>query len=81
MAWWRCRTSKAPNSWIDWRDARTTAHRLIDATLIGLVKPEAMRALDAHAGAARARAPQTPLSRCRRTETRRRSSRAFFSSS
>ena len=34
---------KGPDSWIDWRDARTTAHRLIDATLIGLVKPEAMQ--------------------------------------
>ena len=27
--------------WIDWRDARTSAHRLINATLDGLVKPEA----------------------------------------
>jgi AcrR family transcriptional regulator len=33
---------KGPNNWIDWRDARTCAHRLIDATLIGLVKPEAL---------------------------------------
>jgi AcrR family transcriptional regulator len=33
---------KGPDSWIDWRDARTTAHRLIDATLSGLVKPEAI---------------------------------------
>jgi|SRR6476661_6139979 len=32
---------KGSNSWIDWRDARTTAHRLIDTTLNGLVKPEA----------------------------------------
>jgi AcrR family transcriptional regulator len=29
--------------WIDWRDARKTAHRLIDVTLIGLVKPEALQ--------------------------------------
>ncbi len=40
---------KGPDSWIDWRDARTCAHRLIDATLIGLVKPEAIDA----SGAAR----------------------------
>jgi AcrR family transcriptional regulator len=33
---------KAPDSWIEWRDARTSAHRLIDATLNGLVKPEAL---------------------------------------
>jgi AcrR family transcriptional regulator len=33
---------KGPDSWIDWRDARTSARRLIDATLIGLVKPEAV---------------------------------------
>jgi len=34
---------KGNQSWIDWRDARTTAHRLVDATLNGLVKPEAMQ--------------------------------------
>lgn len=34
---------KGHGSWIDWRDARTTAHRLIDATLAGLVKPESMQ--------------------------------------
>jgi AcrR family transcriptional regulator len=33
---------KGPDSWIDWRDARTTAHRLIDATMNGLVKPQMM---------------------------------------
>jgi AcrR family transcriptional regulator len=33
---------KGPDSWIGWRDARTSAHRLIDATLDGLVKPEMM---------------------------------------
>jgi AcrR family transcriptional regulator len=33
---------KGKDSWIDWRDARTNAHRLIDATLVGLVKPEAL---------------------------------------
>jgi len=32
--------TKADASWIDWRDARTTARRLIDTTLNGLVKPE-----------------------------------------
>ena len=32
---------KGPDSWIDWRDTRKTAHRLIDATLNGIVKPEA----------------------------------------
>ncbi|HEV8445595.1 MAG TPA: TetR/AcrR family transcriptional regulator [Gemmatimonadaceae bacterium] len=32
---------KGPNSWVEWRDARKTAHRLIDATLAGLVKAEA----------------------------------------
>jgi AcrR family transcriptional regulator len=31
---------KGPDSWIDWRDARSSAHRLIDATLNGLVKSE-----------------------------------------
>ena len=31
---------RGEDSWIDWRDARTTAHRLIDATLDGLVKPD-----------------------------------------
>jgi AcrR family transcriptional regulator len=34
---------KGLDSWIDWRDARTTAHRLIDVTLNGLVKPEALQ--------------------------------------
>jgi len=43
---------KGPNGWIDWRDARTSAHRLIDATLTGLVKPEALES-SAHARAAR----------------------------
>lgn len=32
---------KGSDSWVDWRDARTTARRLIDATLDGLVKSEA----------------------------------------
>lgn len=31
---------KGADSWIDWRDARTSAHRLIDATTNGLVRPE-----------------------------------------
>jgi AcrR family transcriptional regulator len=42
------------DGWVDWRDMRTTARRLIDATLIGLVKPEALQA-----------ATQTPASRSR----------------
>ena len=33
---------KGPDSWIDWRDTRKSAHRLIDATLAGIVKPEAL---------------------------------------
>src|SRR5215471_2149033 len=32
---------KGQNGWVDWRDVRTSAHRLIDTTLAGLVKPEA----------------------------------------
>jgi AcrR family transcriptional regulator len=35
---------KGHDSWIDWRDARTSARRLIDTTLNGLVKPDAMSA-------------------------------------
>jgi AcrR family transcriptional regulator len=47
---------KGTNSWIDWRDARKTAHRLIDTTLNGLVKPEAIeRAKRIPAPRARAR--------------------------
>ncbi len=47
---------KGSNSWIDWRDARKTAHRLIDTTLNGLVKPEAIqRATRLPASRARAR--------------------------
>ncbi len=34
---------KRADSWIGWRDARTSAHRLIDATIDGLVKPEAIK--------------------------------------
>jgi len=34
---------KATADWIEWRDARTTARRLIDVTLDGLVKPEAAK--------------------------------------
>jgi AcrR family transcriptional regulator len=41
---------KGLNDWIDWRDARTSAHRLIDATLTGLVKPEVLE----HSTASRA---------------------------
>jgi AcrR family transcriptional regulator len=38
---------KAGDTWMQWRDARTTARRLIDATLNGLVKPEAVKRLKA----------------------------------
>jgi len=49
---------KGADSWIGWRDARTTAYRLIDATLDGLVKPEAIRrAKRASAIRTRARRP------------------------
>lgn len=34
---------KGADSWIEWRDARTSGRRLIDVTLDGLVKPEAMK--------------------------------------
>ena len=34
---------KAEAGWIEWRDARTSARRLIDATLAGIVKPEAAK--------------------------------------
>ena len=32
---------KGADKWIEWRDARTNARRLVDVTLDGLVKPEA----------------------------------------
>jgi len=48
---------KRDDSWIGWRDARTTARRLIDATTDGLVKPDAIRR-PTRALAARARAPR-----------------------
>jgi len=44
--------------WIDWRDARTTARRLIDTTLNGLVKSEAT-ATEARGVATRARRRRT----------------------
>jgi AcrR family transcriptional regulator len=34
---------KGADSWIDWGDAKTSAHRLIDATIAGLVRPEAIQ--------------------------------------
>jgi AcrR family transcriptional regulator len=34
---------KGTDSWIDWCDARTSARRLIDTTLNGLVEPEALQ--------------------------------------
>ena len=56
MGWWRCRTSSARDSWIDWRDARTSAQRLINATIDGLVKPEAIQRRDTSARASRSSA-------------------------
>ena len=35
---------KGNDTWVDWCDARTCARRLIDATLTGLVRPEALKA-------------------------------------
>jgi AcrR family transcriptional regulator len=49
---------KGPDSWIDWRDARRSAHRLIDATLNGLVKSE-VKQRPKRAPARRARARRT----------------------
>jgi AcrR family transcriptional regulator len=49
---------KGPDSWIDWRDARSSAHRLIDATLNGLVKSE-VKQRPKRAPARRARARRT----------------------
>jgi AcrR family transcriptional regulator len=34
---------KGADSWVGWRDVRTSAHRLIDATVNGLEKPEAIK--------------------------------------
>jgi AcrR family transcriptional regulator len=48
---------KGAASWINWRDPRTSAHRLIDVTLEGLVKPEAIRR-PTRVGAPRARSPR-----------------------
>ena len=50
---------KGSNAWIDWRDARKTAHRLIDTTLNGLVKPEAIKSTT-RVPAPRARARRKP---------------------
>jgi AcrR family transcriptional regulator len=49
---------KGLDSWIDWRDARSSAHRLIDATLNGLVKSE-VKQRPKRAPARRARARRT----------------------
>jgi AcrR family transcriptional regulator len=48
---------KGKDSWIDWRDARTTARRLIDTTLNALVEGEPKQA------AARAAAPRSRVRR------------------
>jgi AcrR family transcriptional regulator len=48
---------KGAASWIKWRDPRTSAHRLVDATLEGLVKPEAIRR-PTRVPAPRARSPR-----------------------
>jgi len=49
---------KGSDAWVEWRDARTTAHRLIDVTLDGLVKPEAKQR-STRAAARRPRAPRS----------------------
>ena len=48
---------KRADNWIGWRDARASAHRLIDATIDGLVKPEAIQRRT-RVPAPRARAPR-----------------------
>ncbi|HET9728881.1 MAG TPA: TetR/AcrR family transcriptional regulator [Gemmatimonadaceae bacterium] len=58
---------KGADSWIDWRDARTSAHRLVDATMNGLVRPELKPEAKAGSKLRPARAP------ARRSRTRRRS--------
>ena len=50
---------KGADSWIDWRDVRTTAHRLIDAHLNGIVKPEVLQ-LSTRTPATRARPRRNP---------------------
>ena len=47
---------KGTDTWIDWRDARKSAHKLIDATMNGLVKSDAAAKRPASAPAHRARA-------------------------
>ena len=51
---------KGGDPWLDWRDPRTTGYRLIDATVSGLVKPDA----------AKKRTPRTAPATRRRTKTR-----------
>ena len=46
---------KGKDSWIDWRDARKSAYKLIDATITGLVKSEAAAKRPTSAPARRAR--------------------------
>jgi len=48
---------KGADSWIGWRDARTTARRLIDVTTAGLVKSEAIKR-PKRVPASRTRAPR-----------------------
>ena len=36
-------TIKGTETWVEWRDPRQTAHRLVDAMIDGLVKPEAIQ--------------------------------------
>jgi AcrR family transcriptional regulator len=48
---------KGADSWIGWRDARTSAYRLIDATLAGIVKSEAIER-PKRVPASRTRAPR-----------------------
>lgn len=50
---------RGADSWIGWRDARTSAYRLVDATIDGLVKPEALER-PTRGPAPRARARREP---------------------
>lgn len=55
---------KGADRWIDWRDARTSAYRLVDATVWSLAKPEAITR------PAQASASRTPLVAKRRRVAR-----------
>lgn len=52
---------KGSDSWMDWRDARTTAYKLVDATLRGLVREKPV-----------ARLTNTPRAKSRKSSSARR---------